>query len=61
MNRKSVQTLTTALLIGAVAGMAGSLITSTPAYSSAAIRIENKALADAINGCLLYTSDAADE
>jgi len=50
MNRKSVQALTTALLIGATAGVAAPLITSTPAYSSAAIKIENKALADAING-----------
>lgn len=50
MNRKLVQVLTTALLIGAAAGMAGSFITSAPAYSATAIKIENKALADAING-----------
>src|SRR5580704_11802539 len=50
MNWNTTRTLVGALMLGAAVGAAMSLGPSTPAYSAAAIKIENKALADAING-----------
>ena len=54
MNWNATRALVRALMLGAAVGAGLSLGPSTPAYSAAAakapIKIENKALADAING-----------
>ena len=46
----TARTFTAALMLGVAAAVALSFGSSTPANSAAAIKIENKALAEAING-----------
>ncbi len=50
MNWNMSRALTAALLLGAAASFAGSVISTTPAFSAAAVRVENKALVDAVQG-----------
>ena len=49
MNWSAGKALAAALLIGSAVAAAGTLTTS-PAFSAAAVKVENKALAEAING-----------
>jgi len=49
MNRKSVKTLSAALFAGVAIVTAGMIAGSAPAFSAAAVRVENRALVEAVN------------
>jgi hypothetical protein len=50
MNWSTVKAFSAALFMGAAVAVTGTLITTAPAQSAARVKVENKALAEAVNG-----------